>query len=80
MVLYAFRCVVLSPHIENKFKQQRVDKVHVNEFIYTSFGPNAERRHGNLKAFFVTQYPVIYPPKRSILQNWELFQMLTWMK
>ena len=52
--------------------------MHGNEFIYTSLGPNAERRNSHFKAFFATQYQVIDPPKRNIFPNWKVHPMITW--
>ena len=39
--LYVFNGVAPSPRIELKFKPQRLDKVHGNDFIARSFGKNA---------------------------------------
>ena len=50
--LYVFHGLSPSPRIELKFRSQHQDKVHGNDFIHRSFGPNSERRHKHFKAFF----------------------------
>ena len=77
--LYVFNGVAPSPRIELKFKPQRDDKVHGNDFIARSFGMNAERRHKHFKAFFATQNPVINPPSRKFFPNWKVRPLLAWM-
>ena len=69
-----------SPQIENKFRPQQEDKVHGNDFIYTSFGPNAGRRHRHFKALFTCQDPDIDPPNRSLYLNLRVRPMLMWLK
>ena len=77
--LYVFNGVAPSPRIELKFKPQRLVKVHGNDFIARSFGPNAERRHRHFKAFFATQNPVINQPSRKLFPNWKVRPLLAWM-
>jgi len=77
--LYVFQGVAPCPQIQKRFKPQRVDKVHGNDFIYSSFGPNAERRHRHFKAFFASQDPAIDPPARMLFPNWKVRPMLTWL-
>ena len=75
MGLYVFHGVAPSPQIERKFKPQREDKVHGNDFIYTSFGP----RHRQSKAFFACQDPAIDAPQRSTYPNWKVRPLITWL-
>ena len=80
IVLYFFCDPEPSPQIENKFRPQQEDKVHGNDFIYTSFGPNAGRRHRHFKALFTCQDPDIDPPNRSLYLNLRVRPMLMWLK
>ena len=48
--LYVMQGFATSPRIEMKLSPQRVDKFNGNDFVYRSFGPNAERRHRHFKA------------------------------
>ena len=47
--LYLWNGISPSPRVEMKFKSQSTDVVHGSDFIYSSFGPNAERRHRHFK-------------------------------
>ena len=64
--------------IEFKFRSQHKDKVHGNDFIHRSFGPNAERRKKHFKAFVSCQNPAIDTPDRSKYPNWKVRHLLTW--
>ena len=77
--LYVFHGLSPSPRIELKFRSQHQDKVHGNDFIHRSFGPNSERRHKHFKAFFSCQNPAIDIPDRSKNPNWKVRPLLTWM-
>ena len=59
--IYMLNGISPAPRIKLKFKPQRDDKVHGNDFVYKSFGPNTERRHKHFKAFFSVQNPLIDP-------------------
>ena len=65
--------------MENKFRPDHVDEVHGNNFIYNSFGPNAERRHRHFKAFLLLQDPSIKVPERSLFPNWKVRPILKWL-
>ena len=62
-----------------KFKPQRVDKVHGNDFIYNSFGPNANLYHKNFKAFFACHYHLIKTPPKTQYPNWRVQPLLMWV-
>ena len=79
MGLYIFHGLSPSPRIEYKFSPQHKDKVHGNDYIHRSFGPNAARRHKHFKAFFSCQNPAIDPPDCSRFPNWKVRPLLTWM-
>ena len=79
-VLYVFHGIASSPHIERKFRPKLEDKVHGNDFIYTSFRPNAGHRHRHFKAFFACQDPDIEPPNSSLYPNWKVQTMIMYMK
>ena len=72
IALYIFNSLAPSPKIEAKLKPQRNDVIHGNDFIYQSFGPNAERRHCHFKCFFACQNPVIDLPLRNWYPNWKI--------
>ena len=42
MSLYVLQGLCPSPRVEMKFKSQNKEKVHGNDFVHRSFGPNAE--------------------------------------
>lgn len=77
--IYLLNGLCTSPSVEKKFKPQHVDKIHGNDFVYRSFGANAERRHRHFKAFFACQDPRITPPNRDKEPNWKVRPLLTWM-
>ena len=77
--LYIFNGLAPSPRVEIKFKPQRADVVHGNDFIYQAFGPNAERRHRRLECFFVCQNPVIDIPSRDEYPNWKIRPLIKWI-
>ena len=60
--LYIFHGLSPSPRFEKKFQPQGKDNLHGNDFVYSSFGPNAERRHRHLNAFFALHNPAIETP------------------
>jgi hypothetical protein len=60
--LYIFNGLNPSPQVEMKFEQQEDDEVNGNDFIYESFGSNAEQRHRHFKAFFAVQDPILPTP------------------
>ena len=49
---YVFYVLSHSSRIEFKFRSQHKDKVHGNDLIHRSFGPNSKRLHKHFKAFF----------------------------
>ena len=77
--LYVLQGLCPSPRVEMKFHSQQQDKVHGNDFVYRSFGPNAERRHRHFKAFFACQDPRIDPPPREKEPNWKVRPLLKWI-
>jgi hypothetical protein len=77
--LYIFNGLSPSPRVEMKFRPQTDDPVHGNDFVYQSFGPNAERRNKHFRSFFSCQNPTIDPPARSKFPNWKIRPLLTWM-
>ena len=77
--LYVLQGLCPSPRVEMKFHSQQDDKVHGNDFVYRSFGANAERRHRHFKAFFACQDPRIDPPPRNQEPNWKIRPLLMWM-
>ena len=77
--LYILQGFAPSPRIEMKLYPQRVDKFNGNDFMYRSFGENAERRFRHFKAFFACQDPAIDPPSRKTFPNWKVRPMIEWM-
>ena len=77
--LYVFHGLSSSPRIEFNFRSQHKHKVHRNDFIHKSFGPNDERRHKHFKVFFLFQNPAIDTPDSSKYPNWKVRPLLTWM-
>ena len=65
--------------MEQKFKPQIQDPVHRNDFIYHTFGPNAERRHRHFKTFLAIQDPAIPNPSRKKYPNWKVRPLIKWM-
>ena len=51
--IYLWNGISPSPQIEMKFVPQSKDVVHGSGFIYSSFGPNAERRHRHFKVHHI---------------------------
>ena len=77
--LYMLHGLSPSPRVEYKFQPQRVDPVHGNDFVHSSFGPNAARRHKHFKAFFACQDARIQVPERKKYPNWKMRPFLKWM-
>ena len=63
--IYLFNGLAPSPRTEQKLKPQSQDPVHGNDFIYHTFGPNAERHHRHFKTFLAIQDPAISNPSRK---------------
>ena len=57
--IYIFHGIYPSPQVKVKFKPQRVDKVHVNDFIYNLFGPNENCHNNNFRTIFACQNHLI---------------------
>ena len=79
MGFYFFDRLSPSPRIENNFYPQRQDVVHGNDVVYSSFGPNYERRHLHSKTFLSCQNPAIENPSRSVYPNRKMRPILKWM-
>ena len=77
--MYIFNGLSPSPRVENKFKPQSEDPVHGNDFIYHSFGPNAEQRHRHFKTFLAIEDPAIETPSKKKYPNWKVRPFLQWM-
>ena len=77
--LYLFNGLDPSPRAEQKFKPQSQDSVHGNDFIYHTFGPNAERRHRHFKTFLAIQDPAISTPSRKKYPDWKVRPLVQWM-
>ena len=77
--LYILNGLSPSPRVEYKLRSQQMDKIHGNDFVYRSFGKNAERRHRHFKCFFSCQNPTIYTPCRKQYPNWNVRPLLSWM-
>ena len=79
MGLYILQGFAPSPQVEFKLKPQRVDRYNGNDFVFHSFGPNAECRHKHFKAFLACQDPAIDPPSKKKFPNWKIWPMIQWM-
>ena len=77
--LYIFNGLSPSSGVENKYYPQQEDPVHGNDFMFNSFGTNAEIRHQHFKTFLSCQNPEIDPPPRSKYPNWKMRPILKWM-
>ena len=77
--IYILHGLSPSPRVELKFKPQRSDCVHGNDMVYSSFGPNAERRHRHFKCFFACQNPAIALPSRMEYPNWKVRPLIKWL-
>ena len=77
--LYLFNGLAPSPRVEQTFKPQSQDLFHGNDFIYHTFGPNAERRHRRFKTFLSIQDPSISTPSRKKYPNWKVRPLVQWM-
>ena len=77
--LYIFNGLTPSPRVEYKFKPQREDVCHGNDFIYHAFGPRAAHRHKEFKAFLAYQNPAIDTPSKTKFPNWKVRPLILWM-
>jgi hypothetical protein len=68
-----------SPRIEWKFKSQRDDPVNGNDFVCNAFGPGAERRLKQFKAFFACQDPALPVPDRKKDPLHKVRPMVNWI-
>ena len=68
-----------APRIEYKFQPQHKDRVGGNDFVYQSFGPNAERRHKQFKCFLACQDPGIAVPSKDVFPNWKIKPIISWI-
>ena len=65
--------------MEQKSKPQSQEPFHWNDFIYHTFGTNAERRHRHFKTFLAIQDPEISTPSRKKYPNWKVRPLVQWM-
>ena len=79
IVLYIFNGLTPYPCIEYKFKPQREDVCHGNDFVYNSFGPRVAHWYKEIKSFLAYQNPIIYTPSKSKCPNWKVRPLITWM-
>lgn len=77
--LYILNGLCPSPRIELKFKPQREDELHGNDFVYQAFGDGAWRRHRHFKCFFATQNPAIETPSKKKYPNWKVRPLIQWL-
>ena len=77
--IYLFNGLDPSPRVEQKFKPQSQNPVHGNDFIYHTFGPNAERCHCHFKTFLEIQDPEISTPSRKKYPNLKVRPLVQWM-
>jgi len=77
--IYVLHGIQPSPRVEYKFRSQRQDPVSGNDFVFSSFGPNAERRHKHFKAFLSCVNPAIDPPSRDTHPNWKVRALIKWI-
>ena len=79
---YGLDCIhglLPTPRIEYKFQPQKKDCVGGNDFLYQSFGVNAERRHKQFKCFLVCQDPGIAMPSKDQYPNWKVKPLISWI-
>ena len=50
-----------------------------NDYVCSSFGLNAERRHKHFKAFLSCANPAIDPPSRDKHPNWKVRALIKWI-
>ena len=77
--VYFLQGIAPVPQVEFKFKPQRQDWAHGNDFVFNSFGPSAARRHRHFKCFFSIQNPAIETPSKLTMPNWKVKPFLDWM-
>ena len=77
--MYFLQGIAPVPQVEFKFKPQRQDWAHGNDFVFNSFGPSAARRHRHFKCFFSIQNPAIETPSKDAVPNWKVKPFLEWM-
>ena len=77
--LYVLHGLSPTPRVEYKFKPQKLDRVAGNDFVYSSFDANAERRHKHFKSFLSCVDPLIDPPPRGVNPNWKVHSIIKWM-
>jgi hypothetical protein len=68
-----------SPRVEWKFKTQRDDPVNGNDYVSDAFGPGAERRLKQFKAFFACQDPALAVPDRKKDPIHKIRPMVSWI-
>ncbi len=62
-----------------KFRSSAQDELHGSDFVHSSFGTRAERRHRMFKAFFAVQTPMIDAPPRKKKPNWKINPLIKWL-
>ena len=77
--IYVLDGIQPSPRVEYKFRSQRQDPVSGNDFVFASFGTNAERSHKNFKAFLATVNPEINSPSQDTHPNWKVRATIKWI-
>ena len=77
--LYILNSFSPLPMIYNTFRPQSEDKLHRIDFIYNSFGENADCRHQNFKTFLAVQYNAIETPSINKYTNRKVINLLNYM-
>ena len=76
--IYTANGLASSPQVTIKFNPQEKDPINSNDFIASTFGPNALRRHREFKAFLACVDPVEITPPRKTHPNWKVQKFFGW--
>ena len=77
--IYLLQGLAPSPRIKYKFNPQCRDIIAGNDFVYNSFGSNAERRHKHFKAFLARCNPFIKSPIKEEFPSWKIRPFIKWL-
>ena len=70
--LYIANGLAPGPQVTRKFSTQEKDPINGNDFIASTFGPNALRRHREFKAFLAIMDPSQITLSRKTYPNWKV--------
>ena len=78
--IYIFNGLATSLRVEQRFKLQRINKLHCNNFMYGTFVTKTQRHHNHLECFLHARTRLLkfHPVSSTLTEIWD-HQSAGWM-